>query len=292
MKKSFRRKKKEKGPRKRLEFGIKRRGPMNSKALEAKRKINPEEKRIMPVQEKGAIGQVSIQGQKEKLRLQEENRVKKTEEANGEKEEKAAVLEKINPGKLEEKKPAEKKFFGRFFRKTEMGEKVAVEERKKLEEDSAKAHEKQGEHSSEIEELEDAIRSLDLFRKIEKENIGKEKPGGEFVPIEEKKPGILSRLFKREKPVEKTPIKEAKIEEKILKSKKLEKCQKVLDHVKELIVKENISKARKFYIEARNLYLDLEHEEKKGVYDELMEIYNRLMNHQSPTNSNTNKSHT
>ena len=61
------------------------------------------------------------------------------------------------------------------------------------------------------------------------------------------------------------------------KSKKLDKFYKILNEAKESIKTNNIAKAKKLYIEARDLYVGLEYEEKKEAYKELMELYNKLL---------------
>ena len=58
--------------------------------------------------------------------------------------------------------------------------------------------------------------------------------------------------------------------------KKLEKFHKAFMEAKEAIGKNDIAKAKKLYAGTRNLYVDLSTDEKKEVYGELMELYNKL----------------
>ena len=61
------------------------------------------------------------------------------------------------------------------------------------------------------------------------------------------------------------------------KSKELEKCHKTIDSARNSSNIGKIEEAKKFYLEARSLYLGLEYHEKKEVYNELMDLYNRLI---------------
>jgi hypothetical protein len=49
-----------------------------------------------------------------------------------------------------------------------------------------------------------------------------------------------------------------------------------MDNAKAAMGKNDVSKAKKLYLDARNFYIGLEYEEKKEVYDELTKLYNRL----------------
>lgn len=110
---------------------------------------------------------------------------------------------------------------------------------------------------TEADELEDAIRSLDLFKRIEKGSPG----------ISEKKPGVMGFLKKlaEEMPKEKTE-----------KKSKIEQFHKAFSEAKEHASKNDIARARKLYIESRNIYVDLSTEEKKKVYGEFTEFYNKI----------------
>ena len=61
------------------------------------------------------------------------------------------------------------------------------------------------------------------------------------------------------------------------KSKGLETFQRALNSAKEAFDRKEIPAAKRFYVEARNLYIGLDYNEKKEVYDELMEMYNGLV---------------
>ena len=99
--------------------------------------------------------------------------------------------------------------------------------------------------------------------------------------------GILGSLFSLERPVkEKEEVKE-KIKEEPKKEKKekielkteseLNKCYNKLHEANEALNKNNLENAKAFYISARNIYVKLSYEDKKKVYNELMEVYNRLL---------------
>ena len=181
-----------------------------------------------------------------------------------------------------------------FFRSLISGYKERAEDaRRKRQEEKARGEEEKrkqeelkrqkGEEKpkSEVEELEEAIRSLYLFKKVEGKKGGI-KPGEDVKIPKEKKPGIFA-LFKKEKLAKalKAEAKElpkelkAKIEKKI--SKKLERCHEALHETKEALGKNEIPQAKKFYVEARNLYIGLSNEEKREVYGELMDVYNNLL---------------
>ena len=80
--------------------------------------------------------------------------------------------------------------------------------------------------------------------------------------------------------IEKKPVKEEFKEEpeKIItgKGKKFESCYKSLQEAKLALDSSDIERAKKLYIETRNLYMELDSTEKKEIYDELMELYNKL----------------
>ena len=174
--------------------------------------------------------------------------------------------------------------FGKLFGKI-LTEKPIEEKEKPLVEKIKP--EEQKKPKTEIEELEEAIRSLDLFKKIEEGEKGAGHEEGFWVP-KEKKPGIFSKLLKKGKLVKITQKEEGKEEQRelkaepekkiIVKSKKLEQCHNILNEVKEALDKNDIPKAKKLYAEARNIYLESEYKDKKEVYDELMEMYDKIKN--------------
>ena len=172
-----------------------------------------------------------------------------------------------------------------------------------------KIEEKPREKKSEAEELEDAIRNLDLFRKVEKGRKIGEKYGllkrvfrkdSEEKPVSKKM--VFGKLFEREKkeaagdkpakkPIfeslfgkarEKTKenIAEDMLEEpkpaRLHKSKKLEKFFKILDSANSALEKNDLKKSKNFYLEAREAYIKLEYNEKKEAYGDLTELYNKL----------------
>ena len=217
-----------------------------------------------------------------------------------EKEEELRKRKEISEKPAEEKPEIKKNIFEKLFSKKEKKEEVIEEwpvaekkpfvlgkligkEEKAQELEEAKEEKKEPKQrpKSEYEELEEAIKSLDLFKKAEKakSELGSSKQ--EPLIPKESKLSILKNLFKRKRPAEITIEEESKeqpkAEEKITaKSKKLEKFYKSFNKAKEAIGKGNISKAKELYTEARDQYINLEYNEKKQVYDELMNIYNRL----------------
>ena len=62
------------------------------------------------------------------------------------------------------------------------------------------------------------------------------------------------------------------------KSNKFRKCHAYLHDAKAALAQNETANAKKFYIEARNIYIGLEYAEKKELYKELMEMYNELSN--------------
>lgn len=165
---------------------------------------------------------------------------------------------------LEEKPPQEKKLFVRLIKETE--EKPKREPKKSLDE---------------FEELEQSIKDLGLFKKLEKVPLQSGEEAKEVIKqhareqkIAKIKHGIFN-IFSR-KPKKEEPDAEMGVEEKTFKSKNLKKIYDLMNESKEYIGKNNIQKAKKFYVEARNIYIGLEKEEKKEIYYELLELYNRL----------------
>lgn len=60
------------------------------------------------------------------------------------------------------------------------------------------------------------------------------------------------------------------------KSGKFRKCHACLHDAKSALAQNEAGNAKKSYIEARSIYIGLEYAEKKELYRELMEIYNKL----------------
>ena len=162
--------------------------------------------------------------------------------------------------------------FGRLFGKIASNASERRETRSQLPEKPIEKEKPQEKKAlTEAEELEDSIRKLGLFKKLEKGELS--------IREEKKKAEIFSKLIKNvtEKTTPQKKIKEQKTEKKIVvKSKKLDKFQKTFNAAKEAIGKNDIAKARKLYAEARNLYVDLSADETKEIYGELMELYIKL----------------
>lgn len=92
--------------------------------------------------------------------------------------------------------------------------------------------------------------------------------------LEEKRLKEDEKLFKK---------KERKTKEDIVfkkkirgKSRKFVKCHNISLKIKSSINSNNVDAAKSLYIKARRLYVRLPYEEKKEIYDELMDIYSRL----------------
>jgi len=175
---------------------------------ELKSKDVKEEKQI-PEREITAFERLFGKEGEEKIYREEENKLKKRKTE--------LKLEEIEEKQEEEEKPV-------------IGGKPQEEKKSK----------------SEVEELEEAIRGLDLFKKKAIE----EKPIKEKIKEPEKKITVSG--------------------------KKLEKFYKELNEAEDSINKNNISKAKKLYVDARNAYVELGNEDKKEVYNKLMELYNKL----------------
>ena len=86
---------------------------------------------------------------------------------------------------------------------------------------------------------------------------------------EEERQKRLLRLEQKEPPAENA-------EEAQKPSDKFGKFSKILDDLKQSIEKD-IQKAKKIYLKARNLYIELESEEKQKVYSELNSLYNKMV---------------
>lgn len=156
---------------------------------------------------------------------------------------------------------------------------------------------------SKIEKFESKIRELSSKHDEIKSNLRKARPGlGAF--------GFLSKLLHKEKskeeqkkikPEEKLKAKEEGKEAKAVaanlkreskgiqetkeakpklskpESSNLKKCYASIGGARDSLSINKISEAKKLYMEARNLYLGLEHSEKRDVYDDLMDLYGRLI---------------
>ena len=183
--------------------------------------------------------------------LQAEEELEMINELGWEKE-KQKMVKRVQEEKKEEvKKP---NWFGKFFAKTK----------------EEKPQEQKG-PKSETEELEEAIRSLSLFKEFEKKSESKK----EFH-ITAKKPGILQKIFKMEKASEE-PEKVGKIERSTAKSRNFEKFRNAFDGTKNAIRNNDLAMAKKLYMDSRDMYITLSDEEKKDIYGEMLQLYNKLL---------------
>ncbi|MBI1935171.1 hypothetical protein HYS31_01915 [Candidatus Woesearchaeota archaeon] len=64
---------------------------------------------------------------------------------------------------------------------------------------------------------------------------------------------------------------------KLKSGKSIDKFRAALEGALEAIKKNDVQKAKQLYMEARNIYVDMEYDEKKEVYSDLMEVYNKLL---------------
>ncbi|MBI2547044.1 MAG: hypothetical protein HYW23_01200 [Candidatus Aenigmarchaeota archaeon] len=230
-------------------------------------KIQQEKKKLKDFFHK--IGLYSTPEERRQAALQKERekqeKLRKKEELRSRKE---LERKQKEPQKLaEEKKPS---LFGRIFKKEKPEFKLEYKEKPVIEKKPGifggllgRRQEEKQMPISEFDELEEAIRSLGLFKKVEKEG----------TIAQEKKPGILAKLFKKEK-----ALPEAIAEKMPLgKGKNFESCSQSISDVKKALGMNDIPKARELYADARSLYLGLENKERKEIYNELMELYNRLL---------------
>ena len=266
-----------------------------AKRLEEERKRREDEKRAKEEQRRRAL--------EDKINLKEERKKQKEAEWQEPSEEK--------PGEAEEgpkqEAEAERNGLFRFFRrkakpefevgKTEVAAKKKAGlfaglfgEREENHQEKAEglfSEEPSNKPISEAEELEEAIRGLDLFKKVEKgRSIGE-------------KSEVLKRVFKKEAEEAKPEAKKAvfgkllektrKMKEnaaenmakrpklfKSYKSKNLEKFRRILENAESGLAKNDLAKAKRLYLEAREFYIRLEYGEKKEVYGDLTELYNKL----------------
>ena len=184
------------------------------------------------------------------------------------------IKKKQEPDKTEEKikeKPEEKQeqakpnVFGKLFGKIEA--RKPAEEKEKIE---IKDEEPQKKDTvkSEADELEDSIRKLGLFKKIENE--------GAEPKEEKKKHTIFGKIFEKKEKNKEEKHQKPRHEGKNENGTKLDGFHKTFHEAKEAISRNDAAKAKQLYIEARNLYVALNNKEKKDVYGELMELYNKL----------------
>ena len=133
------------------------------------------------------------------------------------------------------------------------------------------------EHIAEQEEIEkheekELQRSIEELEEFEQQ-IPKEHPK------EEKKPGLIASILGGKE--EKYSKEEEKIKRSIAikrkgKSWKFVKCHKLLLKGEEALGKKDAANAKRLYLKARKIYISLEYHEKKDVYNELNELYEKL----------------
>ena len=92
----------------------------------------------------------------------------------------------------------------------------------------------------------------------------------------QKTPKIDEILRTKENLVKEEP-QTLRVDEKLKgKSENFEKCYNALHEARHYIERNDSKKANRFYTEARDIYINLSNQEKKDIYDELMEVYNKL----------------
>ncbi len=166
----------------------------------------------------------------------------------------------------ESQEQAKPNFFGKLFGKIEA--RKPAEEKENIEVKKEEPQKKESE-KSEADELEDSIRKLGLFKKIEKTELG--------IEEEKKKRNIFGKIFgNKEKNNEEKQQKPKPEVKKIESAANIDKFHNVFREAKEAISRNDAAKAKKLYIEARNMYVGLNNKKKKDVYEELMELYNKL----------------
>lgn len=192
----------------------------------------------------------------------QEKQLRLEEQAQKQKEPEKAKSGEMKP----EKNPG---WLANIFRKkpkSETPEKTGREQLNESKDMPKKQKEKelpgQNKQNSEIDELESAIKQLGMFKHVEK-GKGILEPKGP----QEKKSSIFSGLFRRHASQE-HPKKSD--------DGKIGKFHNSLNNAKDAIKKKDIPKAKDFFSEARNFYLNLEPESKDKAYGELMEVQDKL----------------
>ena len=182
---------------------------------------------------------------------------------------------------INERKQKIKEFFSKVFK----GKKLPVKTEERIkEEQELEDLEKQIRELGKSFEEEKEVKKLSLFGKLLKgegkevkvaeEQTEKKEEIKKEAKIEEKK-DLSSQLL--DKKVKEEIERQRQITRKRKgKSRKFIKCHKLLLKAdKALETKDNL-KAKRLYFKARNAYVSLEYIEKKELYDELMQLYNKL----------------
>ncbi len=171
-----------------------------------------------------------------------------------------------------------------------------------IEQEEAKDLEEEKELQSTLKRLQITTKEIEHKENII-EKLAKEKDGKRRKTKEEKKPGILYNLFKgagakakepeqikgkKEKLEEqrkKEGLERKKIEEKEYieierklegKSRLFRKCHGMMLNANNALMGNDTGMAKKLYLKTREIYINLEYHEKKELYDELMDLYNKL----------------
>ncbi len=202
-----------------------------------------------------------------------EDRLKRKTEYGKQKARQEEEKEKVNLALEQEKRSMqlERK------RLEEEGGKRIEEERRKKEEDARKQRElekKRAEQerrkAEEERQREGKIKRQGLVRKQREEGATKSEEG--------KKPSFIASIFKAGREKKGTEEKEkigiaAKIKGK---SARVIECHRLLLKGEEALSKNDIAAAKSAYLKANSIYINLEHNEKKELYNRMAYLYNKL----------------
>jgi len=233
-----------------------------SKSREEPQKILQEQAAQIPEPEEELRKQKELEKQKEveekrkeqeRIEINEEKRLKLEQDRIKQKELERLRIEKENiqikediklkeiKVKTQEEMQKKKSFFEKLFGRSEEEEMFQTREPK-----------------SDIQTIEEEIKKLGLFKQIEKK------------VVKEKKKNIFSRLFKWKQQMPELNTKAR------AKSREFEKFYRVLNKSKHAMELNDIKKAKKLYLKARDIYIGMQNEDKREVYNELTELYNHL----------------
>ena len=252
-------KKKEDELKKQRELEAKRREEeLKRKKLEEEKRKQEELKRQKQEEKKRA--ELEKQNQLEQKRKYEEER-KRQKEAERQKAEEAKRQELIAKPKEEEKEKEAHGFGLGFLKRLVKG--------------------KEGEAKKEEQAIAEEIKLEEIVPET-KEKVPEKKKGKKTeakAKLQEKQ----KELKKKEVPSEAEELeKEIKSLELIStgkvagKSREFERCSKAIDESRKYLDARNLEKAKRHYLDARNLYIKLNYNEKKELYNGLMELYNKL----------------
>lgn len=163
------------------------------------------------------------------------------------------------------KKPAEKP----------TGQKAKTEEISNSFEDldfMSEAEEKKPEQILTIEQKPSALPNL-----LKKEAEEQTKTEKQLDAAPKSKTGIFGRIFRKKGHVEQPKPSEVQEEAKLAaKSRKFERCLKILNEIRQAVAQSDLKKARRLHEMSRKLYFSMKNEEKKKIYDELNSLVNEL----------------